>query len=145
MTFRWWMPPVGVIGMAALANLVLISTAVRVRPTKVSAHPYAASAHEDDRRGELAGFSTRGWQLLSVLDGNGATLRLEAARGPAPASATVSLYRPDDDSLDQTVAWSDPASTLRIALPRPGVWELRLKVRDVDGTILTSNARVMRP
>jgi nitrogen fixation protein FixH len=145
MTFRWWMPPVFVIGTAAVANLVLITTAVRVRPTKVAAHPYAASAHEDERRQEMADFSSRGWRLHCAVDDGGATLRLEAATGPQPASATVGLYRPDDDRLDQTMAWPDPAAALRVLLPRPGVWELRLSVNDQGGTVLTHRERVMRP
>jgi nitrogen fixation protein FixH len=145
MKFRWWMPPVFVIGTAAVANVILISTAVRVRPTKVAAHPYAASAHEDDRRQEMAGFSSRGWRLHSVLDDGGATLRLEAATGPKPAIATIDLYRPDDDRLDRSLAWADPTSALRVPLPRPGVWELRLTVHDQGGTVLTHQERVMRP
>lgn len=145
MSLRWWMPPVFVIGVAALANLVLIATAMRVRPTKVAPHPYAASAHEDARRSELAGFASRGWRLLGALDGTGTTLRLEAAQGPAPATASLELYRPDDDRLDRLLAWDDPTTALRVALPRPGVWELRLTVHDQNGAVLTYIERILRP
>lgn len=145
MTFRWWMPPVLVIGAAAIANAVLITTAIRVKPTKVEAHPYAASAHEDERRAEMAEFSRRGWRLEAEVDGLGATLRLTAGIGPVPASAVLALYRPNDERLDRTLPWPDPANPLRVGLPEAGVWELRVAVTDAAGSILSHRERINRP
>lgn len=145
MTFRWWMAPVIGVGIVATANAVLITTAVRVRPQKSEARPYAESAFEDKHAGERDGFAARGWRLERAVDATGATLRLVAADGPRPVRAEVALFRPNDAAADRQVAWTDPAQPLRIELPRPGAWSLRIVISDALGATLASEARIDRP
>lgn len=145
MSFRWWMPLALAVGIAALANLVLIGVAWRVHPGKVEAHPYASSAQEDAHLAAQAAFAARGWSLHCATDAGGVTLRLEAPSGAKPDSASIDLYRPDDERLDRMVPWADPAQAVHLDLPRPGLWELHLTLHDQAGTVLTHNQRVMRP
>jgi len=145
MTFRWWMAPVLGVGIVATANGVLIATAVHVRPQKSEARPYAESAFEDKHAGERDGFAARGWRLEREIDASGATLRLVAANGPRPVTAEVALFRPNDAAADRQISWADPSLPLRVDLPRPGAWALRIVIRDAQGATLASEARIDRP
>ncbi len=145
MIFRWWMAPVIGVGACAIANAVLISTAIHVRPEKVTDKPYADSAYEDERAVERAGFTNRGWTLDSSVDATGCTLTLHVAGGAVPLAGVVRLYRPDDRSSDRDVPWLDPAQPLRVALGRPGSWDLRIALRDSTGSTLVHEVRISRP
>ena len=145
MIFRWWMAPVIGVGLCAIANGVLIATAIRVRPQKSEARPYAASAHEDERIAERGAFAARGWRLDAAVDGSGCTLTLVCPAGGRPVAGVVKLFRPDDSSADRELAWSDPREPLRCALPRRGAWSLRLALRDEKGAVLAHDLRLNRP
>lgn len=145
MTFRWWMPPAIGVGIVALANAVLIVTAVHVRPQKTEDRPYAASEQEDERAKERRAFAALGWRLAASADGSGATLSLEGLGGTQPGPAMVRLYRPDDRSADRSVDWSEPARPLRLALPLPGAWLARVAVTSSDGTVAAGEVRLDRP
>lgn len=145
MKFRWWMAPVIGVGICAVANGVLIATAFRVRPQKSEPRPYAASAFEDQRAGERAAFAALGWRLEHAVDATGATLRLDVPAGPRPSTGLVRLYRPDDVASDREVAWPDPAQPLRIDLPRPGAWSLRVSFLDGQAQTVACEARLNRP
>lgn len=145
MIFRWWMAPVIGVGIVATANGVLIATAVRVRPQKSEARPYAESAFEDRHAGERDGFAARGWRLEREVDATGATLRLVAANGPRPVKAEVAVFRPNDAAADRQIVWADPVQPLRIELSRPGAWSLRIAITDTQGARLACEARLDRP
>ena len=145
MIFRWWMPLVIGVGISATANGILIGMSLRVRPEKIVDKPYAASAFEDDRAAERASFHARGWSLETVVDGSGCDLTLRIAGGPTPLAGIVSLYRPDDRTADRELPWADPAKTLRCALPRPGVWQVRVALREASGLTLVHEIRINRP
>lgn len=141
MTFRWWMAPVIGVGLCAVANAVLITTAVRVRPQKVVDRPYEDSRHEDRLAAERDGFAERGWTIAAAVDGTGCTLTFA---GGAAEAGVVAVYRPDDRASDRRLAWADPAQPLRIDLPRPGPWSLVAEFRHGDATV-TRALRVERP
>lgn len=141
MIFKWWMAPVIGVGLCAVANGVLIATALRVRPEKTSARPYLESAEEDARAAERDAFAARGWRLAEAVDGGGCTLTLS---GPPSGGAMVAVYRPDDRTADRRVAWPDTSAPLRLELPRPGAWSLHVEVRDGKDTA-TRAVRVNRP
>lgn len=145
MRFRWWMAPAIGVGIVALANAALIFTAVRVRPQKTEDRPYAASEQEDERAKERRAFAALGWRLAATTDGSGATLSLEGLDGARPGPAMVELYRPDDRSADRSVAWSEPARPLRLSLPLPGAWLVRVVVTSSDGTVAAGEVRLDRP
>lgn len=145
MTFRWWMAPAIGVGIVALANAVLIATSVHVRPQRSEAQPYAASAHEDRHADERAAFAARGWRLSAPVDETGATLSLMAPGGVRPMAAQVSVFRPDDAAADQQVVWTDPSQPLRVDLPRPGAWSLRVRILDAAGVALAGDLRLVRP
>jgi nitrogen fixation protein FixH len=137
-------PAIGV-GIVALANVALIVTAVHVRVRKVEDSPYAASAHEDERAIERASFATRGWRIETAVDGSGVLLTLHLGQGAPPVSGLVRLYRPDDPAADRIEPWSDPKQPLRVALPRPGAWSLRIEFLDAAGAVSSGEARLNRP
>lgn len=145
MTFRWWMAPAVGVGLVAVANAVLITAAVRVRPQKSEAQPYAASAQEDQRAAERAAFAARGWRLDAATDAAGTTLSLIAPAGPRPVAAQVAVFRPDDAAADRQAVWTDPSRPLRIDLPRPGAWSLRVRILDAEQAALAGDLRLVRP
>jgi len=140
--FRWWMAPVIGVGLCAIANGVLIATAMRVRPEKIVERPYADSAHEDARSAERDGFVSAGWTLASSVDGRGCTLTLA---GAVAVVGVVGVYRPDDRSADRRVPWPDLTQPLRVELPRPGAWSLLIELRDAEGVVMARSLRVNRP
>jgi nitrogen fixation protein FixH len=145
MIFRWWMAPAIGVGLVAVANGVLIATALRVRPQKVEDHPYAASALEDERAGERAAFVAHGWSLDHRLDGDGVVLTLHTPGTVQPVAGVVRFYRPDDISADRDMPWSDLGKPLRFALPRPGAWAIRVVLRDSAGGTVVDGLRIIRP
>ena len=145
MKFSWWMAPVIGVGACAIANGVLIATALRVRPQKVEAHPYAASAHEDARAAARSLFTDRGWTLGHAIDASACVLTLTCVGGSQPVAGMVHLYRPDDESADRHLPWNDLSAALFCPLPRPGAWSLCVELRDATGTILSHDVRVNRP
>lgn len=145
MIFRWWMAPAIGVGLVAVANGVLIATALRVRPQKSEASPYAASAFEDTRASARDAFAERGWRMQQSVDGSGVTLLLEATPGPRPRVAQVKLFRPDDASADREIGWTDPLQPLRIDLPRPGAWALQVGILDDTDAAVSCEVRVIRP
>ncbi len=145
MKFRWWMPLAIGVAISATANGILIGTSLRVRPEKVVDKPYAASAFEDERAAERASFAKRGWSLGTVVDSTGCDLTLQVAGGVVPLAGVVSLYRPDDRSVDRELPWADPTRGLRCDLPRPGIWQLRVTLREASGQTLVHEIRLSRP
>lgn len=144
MSVRWWMPLVAGVGLVAIANTCLIATWFHVRPTQVEAHPYRSSAHEDERREAMTAFSTRGWALQHQVDATGVTLSLTGPPAQVEA-ATVRIYRPDAPHLDGDVSWLDVRSPVRVALPRPGVWDVHVAIRTASGGLVTTDQRILRP
>jgi len=145
MIFRWWMPPAIGIGICAIANGALILTTFHVRPQKSEDRPYAASSHEDERAAERGAFSTRGWTLAHTIDASGCVLTLVSRGGSQPVAGVVQLYRPDDQSADRQLVWTDLTAPLRCPLPRPGAWSLRVELRDTTGAVLSCDLRLSRP
>ncbi len=144
MKFRWWMAPVIGVGICATANGLLIATSLRVRPQKVEERPYAASAFEDQRAAEREAFAARGWSITQVVDGGGCTLTLTCGQGAGPVAGIVNLYRPDDIASDRELVWSDLTQPLRCVLLRPGVWSVRVVLRDKAGAVLAHDLRLNR-
>ncbi|MEK7412568.1 MAG: FixH family protein [Planctomycetota bacterium] len=144
MTVRWWMPLVFGVSVVAIANACLIATWFRVLPTQVEAHPYRASAMEDDHRRETDGFVARGWLLTHQVDATGVTVRVA---GPTTEvdGAVVRLYRPDAPGLDRTVHWTDRRQPLRLELPRRGAWDLHVEFRDPQVGLVSVDRRIDRP
>jgi len=142
---RWWLPPVIGIGAVAIANTCLFVAVAKVRPAKVEARTYASGAQEDGRLDALRAFAARGWRIEAAADGAGADLRLVPGSGPAPARAEVRLRRPDAPDQDRDLAWPDPAAPLRLALPRPGVWDVQVECRDAADACLIWRDRLVRP
>ncbi|MBN8526362.1 MAG: FixH family protein [Planctomycetes bacterium] len=146
MTFRWWMAPVIGVGLVAVANGVLIFTAVKVRPQKSEARPYAASAEEDIRTAERAAFRERGWRIDAAVREGDLTLTLRLPSGAQPPLAgLVRLFRPDDVGSDRAEAWSDPSKPLSCKLPRAGAWTVQVELRDAAGVTLVDSQRIQRP
>jgi len=130
----WAWTPVIVIGLAAVANAGIIIAGLRVRPEAVEDRPWLASVGFDARKAAEARFAAGGMRLTAEAEAGGIRVRLEA---PALVNARLALYRPDERGLDHVVAWPDPTQPLRLALPRAGVWHVRLTATAADGQVET--------
>lgn len=128
----WAYAPVIAIGMAAIANLGIVIAGGRVRPQPVEDRPWLASVTFDQRKAAEGRFAASGMRLSAEPEPGGIRFRFT---GAPLADARIELYRPDDRGLDQIVAWPDTARPLALALPRAGLWRVRLTGTAADGPV----------
>lgn len=133
MRWNWGWTPFVVIGAAAIANAVMITTSLRVRPESVEANPFMASRQFDAERIAMQRFSALGLRLEAATNPGGALLTMA---GPAPSQALVDIYRPSDASLDQRILWQNTAESLPLELAA-GPWRITLSADSVEGELRT--------
>jgi hypothetical protein len=130
----WIWVPVAGIALAVAFSTAMIITALRVRPTRVEAHPFQASALIDGEKERSAAFRRAGLTLAAAPGDRAVILTLGAPAGTdLRGAATVSLWRPDDPALDATITWPDVAAPVSIPLARAGRWRLRLELPAAPG------------
>ncbi len=130
----WAYAPAIAIGMAAIANLGLILAGGRVRPQAVEDRPWLASVGFDARKAAETSFVASGRRLIAEPERGGVRFRLE---GPGLSETRLELYRPDDRDLDHVVPWPDSSRPLPLALPRAGLWRVRLTGNAATGPVAT--------
>ena len=129
----WAYAPVIAIGMAAITNLGIIVAGGRVRPQPVEDRPWLASVTFDERKAAESRFTASGLRLSAEPEPGAVRFRLA---GASLADARLELYRPDDRALDHVVAWPDTTRPLPLALPRAGLWRVRLTGTASDGLVV---------
>ena len=128
----WAWTPVIAIGMAAIANAGIIIAGLRVRPQAVEDRPWLASVGFDARKAAETRFLASGRRLRAEPESGGVRFRIE---GLALSDTRLELYRPDDRALDHVVLWPDTSRPLSLALPRAGLWRVRLTGTAADGPV----------
>lgn len=128
----WGYAPVIAIGLAGVANLGIVIAGGRVRPEAVEDRPWLASVGFDARKAAETRFAALGLRLIVEPEPGGLRARID---GPTVADARLELYRPDDRALDQVVPWPGTDRPLRLALPRSGLWRMRLTAIAPDGPV----------
>lgn len=134
MRWNWAWTPFIVIGTAAIANAVMITTSTRVRPQHVSANPYVESQRFDEDHAAEARFRDQGLAIATRTAPGQVTLILN---GPRPDDLRIAAYRPSDAALDRRLAWPDPDQSLTVPL-QPGLWRLTLSGETLDGPVRMS-------
>lgn len=135
---NWW-PWFPVVGLTAVMvpSLAMLIASHRVRPTAVSDQPYLESLRQGEHDAERKAFATAGLRFTSqTVAHRRVEFTLVAMPGtPAPASAQLRFYRPDDARLDHSVPWADPSHPCTVELPRGGRWRVTLNVLGADGVM----------
>lgn len=128
-TTVWIWVPVFCLSVGICASMALVITSRHIKPTKVEEHPYQASAHYDDDKERRAAFIHAQVQLLHHIHQHDVILSLETpSHSSISGPAQLTLWRPDDATLDFSLTWIDPTQPMTVPLPRSGRWRIHVEL-----------------
>ena len=116
-----WVPFIGLVAVL-IPNLTFIYIGRQLKPESVTNTAWQDDQSIDAAAAARAQFARLGLALTHHIEQG--DLLLDISGDPAVTIDRVTLYRPNDATLDRELSWTDPTKPLRVDRIRAGMWRL---------------------